>query len=202
MTVLHINSSARLNHSNTRTIGQYLVDALGEPVINRDLAQQPLPPISAEDLVAVHGSSQSDRASFQTQLALSEQLIGELKDADTLVLGAPMYNFGIAASLKQWIDAICRAGVSFKYTDQGPVGLLNVQRAFIITATGGTPVGSEMDFASRYLEHICRFLGIAEVFHIDASGSKGSPEQVIAQGKQQVDALIADFNSNDMAGAA
>ncbi|MFT4799332.1 MAG: FMN-dependent NADH-azoreductase, partial [Candidatus Azotimanducaceae bacterium] len=138
MTVLHINSSARLNHSNTRTIGQYLVDALGEPVINRDLAQQPLPPISAEDLVAVHGSSQSDRASFQTQLALSEQLIGELKDADTLVLGAPMYNFGIAASLKQWIDAICRAGVSFKYTDQGPVGLLNVQRAFIITATGGT----------------------------------------------------------------
>ncbi|MGK0472965.1 MAG: FMN-dependent NADH-azoreductase [Candidatus Azotimanducaceae bacterium] len=202
MTVLHINSSARLNHSNTRTIGQYLVDALGEPVINRDLAQQPLPPISAEDLVAVHGSSQSDRASFQTQLALSEQLIGELKDADTLVLGAPMYNFGIAASLKQWIDAICRAGVSFKYTDQGPVGLLNVQRAFIITATGGTPVGSEMDFASCYLEHICRFLGIAEVFHIDASGSKGSPEQVIAQGKQQVDALIADFNSNDMAGAA
>ncbi|MFT6645229.1 MAG: FMN-dependent NADH-azoreductase [Patiriisocius sp.] len=202
MTVLHINSSARLNHSNTRTIGQYLVDALGEPVINRDLAQQPLPPISAEDLVAVHGSSQSDRASFQTQLALSEQLIGELKDADTLVLGAPMYNFGIAASLKQWIDAICRAGVSFKYTEQGPVGLLNVQRAFIITATGGTPVGSEMDFASRYLEHICRFLGIAEVFHIDASGSKGSPEQVIAQGKQQVDALIADFNSNDMAGAA
>ncbi|MFT4800055.1 MAG: FMN-dependent NADH-azoreductase [Candidatus Azotimanducaceae bacterium] len=108
----------------------------------------------------------------------------------------------MAASLKQWIDAICRAGVSFKYTDQGPVGLLNVQRAFIITATGGTPVGSEMDFASRYLEHICRFLGIAEVFHIDASGSKGSPEQVIAQGKQQVDALIADFNSNDMAGAA
>jgi FMN-dependent NADH-azoreductase len=202
MTVLHINSSARLNHSNTRTIGQYLVDALGEPVINRDLAQQPLPPISAEDLVAVHGSSQSDRASFQTQLALSEQLIGELKDADTLVLGAPMYNFGIAASLKQWIDAICRAGVSFKYTEQGPVGLLNVQRAFIITATGGTPVGSEMDFASRYLEHICRFLGIAKVFHIDASGSKGSPEQVIAQGKQQVDALIADFNSNDMAGAA
>jgi FMN-dependent NADH-azoreductase len=202
MTVLHINSSARLHHSNTRIIGQYLVAALGEPVVSRDLAQQALPPISAEDLIAVHGSSDSQRASLQAQLALSEQLIDELKDAETLVLGAPMYNFGIPASLKQWIDAICRAGVSFKYTEQGPVGLLDVRRAFIITATGGTAIGSEMDFASRYLEHICRFLGITEVFHIDASGSKGTPEQVIAQGKQQVDAVIASFYSNDSAGAA
>lgn len=202
MSILHINSSARLNHSNTRIIGQYLVDALGEPVVKRDLAQQALPPISAEDLIAVHGSSNSDSTSLQSQLALSDQLIDELRDADTLVLGAPMYNFGIPASLKQWIDAVCRAGVSFEYTEQGPIGLLNVRRAFIITATGGTAIGSKMDFASRYLEHICKFLGMPEVFHIDASGSKGTREQVIAQGKLQVDALIAGFNSNDIAGAA
>lgn len=202
MTVLHINSSARLSDSNTRIIGQYLVEALGEPVVSRDLAQQPLPPISAEDLVAVHGSSDSQRASLQTQLTLSGQLIDELKSADTLVLGAPMYNFGIPASLKQWIDAICRAGVSFKYTEQGPVGLLGVKRAFIITASGGTPIGSEMDFSSRYLEHICSFIGIPEVFHIDASGSKGTPEQVIAQGKQQVDVLLSEFSINDFAGVA
>jgi FMN-dependent NADH-azoreductase len=202
MTVLHINSSARLDHSNTRIIGQYLVEVLGEAVVSRDLAQQPLPPISAEDLVAVHGSSDSQRTSLQPQLSLSGHLIDELKSADTLVLGAPMYNFGIPASLKHWVDAICRAGVSFKYTEQGPKGLLGVKRAFIITASGGTTIGSEMDFASPYLEHICRFIGIDEVFHIDASGSKGTPEQVIAQGKKQVDALIAGFNSNDIAGAA
>ena len=202
MTILHINSSARLDHSNTRIIGQYLVDSLAEPVLSRDLAQQPLAAISAEDLIAVHGSLNSQRASLQTQLALSQQLIDELKNADTLVIGAPMYNFGIAASLKQWIDSICRAGVSFKYTEQGPVGLLGVKRAFIITATGGTPIGSEMDFSSRYLEHICRFIGITEVFHIDASGSKGTPEQVIAQGQQQVDTLIEGIHSNTTAGAA
>jgi FMN-dependent NADH-azoreductase len=202
MTVLHINSSARLNQSNTRVIGQYLVDALGEPVISRDLAQHPLPPIGAQDLVGVHGSSDSQRISLQSQLNLSAQLIDELKSAETLVLAAPMYNFGIPASLKQWIDAICRAGVSFKYTEQGPVGLLGVKRVFIITATGGTPVGSEMDFASRYLEHICRFLGINEVFHINASGSKGTPEQVIAQGKQQVDDLMSAFFTNEISGAA
>ena len=202
MTVLHINSSAQLSNSNTRILGQYLVNALGERVIHRDLAQQPLPPIRAEDLLAVHGSSDSQRASLQPQLTLSEQLITELKSADTLAIGAPMCNFGIPASLKQWIDAICRAGVSFKYTEQGPVGLLEIKRAFIITASGGTPIGSEMDFTSRYQEHICRFIGTSEVFHVDASGSKGSPEQVIAQGKEQVDALIAGVHYRDISGAA
>lgn len=202
MTVLHINSSARLTDSNSRVIGQYLVDALQQPVISRDLVQQPLPPVSAEDLIGVHGSSDSQRASLQLQLELSNELIDELRRADTLVLAAPMYNFGIPASLKQWIDAICRAGVSFKYTEQGPVGLLGVARAIIITSSGGTAIGSEMDFASRYLEHICRFIGIDDVFHIDASGSKGSPEQVIASGKQQVDSLVSKLANNVIAGAA
>lgn len=198
MPLLHINSSARLSQSNTRIIGQYLIDALGQPVVSRDLARQPLPPMSAEDLVDVHGSSDSLRTSLQTQLSLSEQLIDELKNADTLVIAAPMYNFGIPATLKQWIDSICRAGVSFKYTEQGPVGLLGVKRAFIITASGGTPIGSEMDFASGYLEHICRFIGITEVFHINASGSKGTPEQVLAKGKKQVDELISTISSNEL----
>jgi FMN-dependent NADH-azoreductase len=202
MSILHINSSARREHSNTRIIGQYLVESLAEPVVSRDLAQQALPSISAEDLIAVHGSLDGERESLQTQLALSKQLIDELRNADTLVIGAPMYNFGIPASLKQWIDAICRAGVSFKYTEQGPVGLLGVKRAFIITASGGTPIGSDMDFASRYLEHICRFIGIDEVFHIDASGSKGTPEQVISRGKQQIDALLNAGHSYTQSGAA
>lgn len=195
MSILHIDSSARLTGSNTRIIGQYLVNALDTAdtkVVHRDLAVNPLPAISAQDLMGVHGSSDDKRESLHTHLAISEQLIQELKDADTLVIGAPMYNFAIAASLKHWIDAICRAGVSFKYTEQGPVGLLNIKRVFIITATGGTPVGSKMDFASGYLAHICGFLGIKEVLHIDASGSKGSPEQIIESGKQQVDRLLAN----------
>ena len=78
MTVLHIDSSARLNNSNTRIIGKYLVDALEQPVIHRDLGQEPLPSISAEDLMAVHSSSDGQRASLQDQLNLSDQLIDEL----------------------------------------------------------------------------------------------------------------------------
>ncbi|WP_076414066.1 FMN-dependent NADH-azoreductase [Shewanella sp. UCD-KL12] len=202
MTTLHINSSARLKDSNTRIVGQYLTDALAMPVIARDLAKQALPPISAQDLMDVHGSNDTQRASLQEQLSLSVSLVDELNSADTLVIGVPMYNFGIPASLKQWIDAICRAGVSFSYTDKGPVGLLDIKRAFIITGSGGTPIGSEMDYASGYLEHICKFIGVKEVFHIHVSGSKGSPEQVIADAKQQVDMLILSVFSDETAGAA
>jgi FMN-dependent NADH-azoreductase len=194
MAVLLINSSARSETSNTRTLARYLVDQLDEPLIYRDLANNPLPVIDPQDLIAVHGSADDSRESLQQHLAISNQLIDELKIAETLVIAAPMYNFGIPASLKQWIDAICRAGVSFKYTQEGPLGLLAVKRAYIITASGGTPIGSVADFASTYLEHICRFLGIDDVNHIDASGSKRTPEAVIASGKQQIDVLLRQVN--------
>ena len=200
MSILHIDSSARLTDSNTRIIGQYLVNALNTKVLHRDLAVNPLPAISAQDLMGVHGSSGVQRDSLHSHLALSNQLIQELKDADTLIIGAAMYNFGIPASLKQWIDAICRAGVSFKYGEQGPEGLLNIKRAFIITASGGTPVGGDMDFVSGYLSLICNFIGVKEVLHIDASGSKGSPEQIIESGKQQVDTLLANEHSTETLG--
>lgn len=193
MSVLKISTSARLEGSNSRIVSDYLVERLaqqGHSVIDRDLVRQPLPPMSAEDLVGVHGSHDDSRSSLRQHLDLSNELIAELQQADTVVFGVAMYNFGVPAYLKQWIDYVCRAGVSFQYTEQGPEGLTGVKRAFIVTASGGTPIGSDWDFASRYLEHICRFIGVEEVVHIDASGSKGAPEVVIAAAKQQIDALL------------
>jgi len=194
MTVLKIDSSARQEGSNSRIISNYLVQQLvlqqGQPVIERDLVKHPLPPMSPQDLMGVHGSQDDERPSLQRHLAISNELIAELQQADTLVLGVAMYNFSVPAYLKQWIDYICRAGVSFRYTQNGPEGLTGVKRAFIVTASGGTPIGSDMDFASRYVEHICRFLGVAEVFHIDASGSKGSADAVIEAARQKIDALL------------
>ncbi|WP_439134870.1 FMN-dependent NADH-azoreductase [Pseudomaricurvus sp.] len=193
MTVLKIDSSARLEGSNSRQLTDYLVEQLADSeVVVRDLVRQPLPLVSAEDLMGVHGSSDDQRESLQQHLALSETLIAELKEADTLVLGVSMYNFGIPAVLKQWIDYVCRAGVTFRYGANGPEGLTGIKRAYIVTATGGTPVGSPMDFASGYLEWVCKFLGVEEITHIDASGSKGTPEQVIAGGQQQIDQALAE----------
>ena len=191
MSVLKIDSSARLEGSNSRTLTQYLVDRLGETVVERDLAKQSLPIISAEDLIDLHASSDNSRASLQHHLALSNSLIDELMATDNIVFGVPMYNFGVPAVLKQWIDYICRAGITFKYGENGPLGLTGIKRAFIVTSSGGVPIGSDMDYASRYLEHICRFIGVEKVVHIDASGSNGTPEFIIAQAKQEIDTALS-----------
>jgi len=195
MTVLKIDSSARQQGSNSRSVSDYLVQQLllqkGQPVIERDLVKNPLPPMSPQELVDVDESQDYKEPSLQRYLPISNELIAELQRADTLVLGVPMYNFSVPAYLKHWIDYVCRAGVSFRYTESGVEGLLTgIERAFIVTASGGAPIGSDMDFASRYMEQICRFLGVAQVFHIDASGSKGSQEVAIDAAKQQIDALL------------
>ncbi len=190
MTVLKIDTSARLEGSNSRQITDYLVERLGQEVVSRDLAATPPPSISAEDLLAVHGSASDQRDSLSAHLALSEQYITEVKSADTLVFGVSMYNFTVPAVLKQWIDYVLRVGHTFQYGANGPQGLSGVKRAFIVTATGGTPVGGEMDFASGYLELILKVIGVEHVFHIDASGSKGEPEKIIAAAKQQIDQLL------------
>jgi len=205
MSILKIDSSARLQDSNSRTISQYLVEQLVEQldtqVVDRDLVKQPLPLISAADMLNLHASNDSDSETFQQHLALSNTLIQELMDTDTLVLSAPMYNFGVPAVLKQWIDYVCRAGLTFKYGEQGPVGLTNIKRAFIITASGGAPVGSSMDFVSPYLAQICNFIGVQEVIQIDASGSKGDPQSIIADAKLQIDEAISNINAKQVVGA-
>lgn len=191
MSTLKIDSSARTHDSNTRKITQYIVDRLDAPVVERDLVSNPLPLISGEDLMGVHGSLTDDRESLHEHLKLSDTLIAELKAADTVVFGVPMYNFTVPGVLKQWVDYVCRAGQTFRYTSDGPVGLSGVRRAYIVSATGGTPVGGALDFSSGYLALICQVMGIDEIHHIDASGSKGDPETIVASAKAQVDQLMS-----------
>ena len=123
MTILHIDSSARIDGSVTRDLTAQIVDKIGGPVIRRDL-KDPLPQIS-ESWVGANFTPAADRDDVQRDtLALSDTLVNELRAADTIVIGVPLYNFGIPAALKAWIDLIARAGETFKYTENGPVGLL------------------------------------------------------------------------------
>jgi FMN-dependent NADH-azoreductase len=89
-------------------------------------------------------------------------LVAELQAAD-VVIGLPIYNFGVPASLKAWIDLVARAGVTFRYTEYGPKGLLEGKRAIVSVASGGTPIGSEIDFATGYIRHVLGFIGITDV---------------------------------------
>ena len=197
MTILHIDSSANTESSNSRVISDYLVEKLidsglsSDTIIRRDLAKQLLPQINAEDLIALHSSAESDRPSLKMHFDLSHDLITELKASDTLVIGVPMYNFGVPVVLKQWIDYIARAGQTFKYTDKGPVGLSGVKQAYVVIASGGTPIGSAMDHISPYLKTVLGFIGVETIHIIDASGSKGDKSKVIAEAKAQVDQIFS-----------
>lgn len=197
MSILRIDTSARLENSNSRAITAHLVEQLIEKnlapngVVSRDLGRYPLPSISAEDLVDLHGSIAANRDSLHKHVEQSQVLIEELKAAETLVIGVPLYNFGVPVVLKQWVDYICRAGETFKYGENGPVGLSGVKRAFIVVASGGTPVGSATDFVTPYLQTIMSFIGVEETIVIDVAGSKRTPALVIEQAKAQIAAAIA-----------
>ncbi len=195
MTILHIDASANLNGSNSRAISRYIVDKLSAltpdiSILRRDLAKDLLPQINAEDLIDLHASRELDRDSLKMHETLSTHLITELKSAQTLVIGLPVYNFGVPVVFKQWIDYIARAGQTFRYTEQGPVGLSGVNKAYVVIASGGTPIGSPMDHVSPYIKTVLGFIGVKEVHIIDAAGSKGATEKVISDAKAQVDALL------------
>jgi FMN-dependent NADH-azoreductase len=126
--------------------------------------------------------------SHSQRLSLSDQLIAELNWADHIVLATPMYNFGVPASLKAWIDLICRAGVTFRYGASGPEGLLKGKSADIVITTGGARLGSPVDFVSGYLRQVFEFIGIddinivgAEQMNVDADRSFARARSLIEE---------------------
>lgn len=170
--VLLINASARGAASNTRALTQEILAHLqveyGEVDITvRELAAG-LPMIDEQWVNANFTAAEQRSLDQQQALALSDALIAELQRADIVVMGAPMYNFGVPASLKAWIDLVARAGVTFRYTKQGPVGLLEGKQAYVVVTTGGAKIGSAVDYASGYLKHVLGFIGIHDVHMIEA----------------------------------
>jgi len=190
-TVLHIDASARLVGSVSRTLSSDAVKKLNPAqVLTRDLATA-LPQIN-ETWVNANFTPADDRDAVQRDtLTLSDQLVDELRQADTIVIGTPVYNFSVPASLKAWIDLVARAGETFRYTENGPEGLLTGKRAVIVIATGGTAVGSEIDFASGYLRHMLGFMGITDVEIIAADRIGADAEAAEKSARDAIAALAA-----------
>ena len=175
--ILHITASIRNDDSVSNNLGSALVDKLSAQeaatVTRRNLAANDLPYQSWERFNAGL-TSPDERSPEQSELAaLADTLIGELQVADTIVISSPIYNFGAPASVKAWADLVARAGTTFKYTENGPKGLLEGKKAFITIASGGTPVGSDIDFMSGWLTFFLGFLGIEVVEVIAADGIMG-----------------------------
>jgi FMN-dependent NADH-azoreductase len=190
-TILHIDTSARRQNSTTRDLTAQIVSHLAPSrIIRRDLAT-PLP-LLTEDWVNANFTPVDQRDEVQRDLlSLSDALVNEIKQADTLVIGLPMYNFGAPASFKAWVDLIARAGVTFQYTAEGPQGLLTGKRVVVAIATGGVPVGSDYDHLSGYIRQIMGFIGLTDVEFISAEGMSTDPETALTTAKAAVAALAA-----------
>lgn len=168
-TILHIDASATINGSVSRAATASLITAQGDArIIRRDLAATPLPQITgdwvAARLVAPDDATDADKA----LLKLSDEIIAEVKAADTIIIGLPIYNFGMPAALKAWVDLLARPGVTFRYGENGPVGLLGDTKVIFAVASGGTAIGSPMDFATPHLAFFLGFVGITNVSFVNA----------------------------------
>lgn len=173
--VLVIESSARQHGSVSRQlteqfIGHWRAAHPADSVTVRDLALDQVPHLDANLLGGWMTPAEQQSDAEQAALALSNQLTDELLTADVLVLAAPMYNFAIPSTLKAWLDHVLRAGVTFKYTETGPQGLLSGKRAFVLTARGGIYAGGNQDHQEPYLRQALAFIGIHDVSFIHAEG--------------------------------
>ena len=191
--ILHITSSIRGDDSVSTSLGNRLLEKLaGKNVVTRDLAKNDLPFIDAERHAA-NLAPYADRSEAQHGLAkIADELIDELEAADTIVFSVPVYNFTVPATLKAWADLVARAGRTFRYTQNGPEGLLTGKTVYITAATGGTAIGSDIDFMSPWLKFFLGFLGMTDVRIVAADGimGEGGEEKIIAA-HQEVERLAA-----------
>jgi FMN-dependent NADH-azoreductase len=202
MNILQVNSSARVfengQGSHSTRLANELVAKLraaeaDAQVAVRDLARQPHPALDEATLQALFTPAEARTPEQAARVALDDALVAEIKAADVVVLGVPMYNFGVTSQLKNWIDAITRARVTFQYGPNGPEGLLNGKKAYAVLTRGGKYRGTPADSQVPYLKTLLGFIGITDVEFIYAEGLNMGPEAEaagLAEARAQIDALL------------
>lgn len=199
MKILQINSSARSAGANSTRIADGIVARLKEQhpdavVDLRDLARDPHPVLDEAALSALFTPVDQRSPEQAARVALDDAAIAQLQSADVIVLGVPMYNFGVPAQLKTWIDAVARAGVTFRYTANGPEGLIKGKKVYVALARGGIYRDTPSDSQVPYLKSVLAFLGITDVEFIYAEGlalGGDSAEKAFAGAEEQIQRLVA-----------
>lgn len=189
-TILRIDSSARHTDSVSRELVSRLIDRIpGDVSITaRDLAHG-VPLLSENTLAAMWTPAEQRSTAHNAELAVADEYIAELMNADTVVIALPIYNFGPPAALKAWADLVARAGTTFRYTDTGPVGLVADKPVYVVVASGGVPIGSPMDLASTWLTTFLGFLGLTNVTIIAADQLNMDPDAAVIKARANVDAV-------------
>jgi FMN-dependent NADH-azoreductase len=203
MNILQINSSARSwangQGSQSTRLANELVERLraadpGAALTLRDLTANPHPALDEAALGALFTPADARSAEQHARVALDLALIDEVNAADVIVIGVPMVNFGITSQLKNWIDAIAKAGVTFKYTATGPVGLIEGKKVYAVLTRGGVYRDQPHDTQVPYLRQTLGFLGITDIEFIYAEGLAMGPEaeaKALASARSEIAAAIA-----------
>lgn len=167
LNILVVNSSVRVSDSHSgkltdQVVLHYLQDKPGSSVKHINVGQDPYPYIDQHWVIA-NTTPEKERTEKQKSiLSLSDLLIEQLKNADIIIFGCPMYNFSIPASLKNYFDLVCRVGHTFEYGPSGTVGLLTDKKVVVCTTSAGVPSGCENDFVTGYMKQICKFIGLTD----------------------------------------
>ena len=199
MKILQINASARSAGANSTRLADTVTARLraqqADAVVElRDLASDPHPVLDEPALGALFTPAAQRTAEQSARVALDDALIAQVQSADVIVLGVPMYNFGVPVQLKTWIDAIARAGVTFRYTEQGPEGLLKNKKVYVALARGGLYRDTPADSQVPYLKSVLAFLGLHDVEFIYAEGlamGAESASKAFAEAETRIGELIA-----------
>ena len=198
-TILRVDASMRKTKSVSRRLADEMVAALGGrspdvEVVNRDLTCG----VGLVNDAWIDSDRTPEEMRTQDQrviLAQSDALVSELQAADDIVIAVPIYNFGVPAAFKAWIDLVCRTNIPFVYENDKSRGMLTDKRAFVVITSGGTLGGSEIDYTSGYVKHILSFIGITDVTIVDATGLSKNRREVIADASKEI-AKIGDAASN------
>jgi len=192
MKILKINSSIQTAKSVGRKLVDQIVSRLANnesKIIERDLAMGL--PLLTQDMVNAFYTPEDERTDAQKEeLSLSNLLIKEIEDSEIIVMGIPIYNFSIPASVKAYFDLIARVGVTFKYTNMGPVGLFENKKVYVVITSGGTAFMGDGDFASGYIKYFLGFIGITDVNFISADQLVANSEVQLENAKKQIAELV------------
>ncbi len=198
MNILQINSSSRPDASHSSRLAATIVERvrtkqLDATVTVRDLGRAPLGELDEPALQALFTPAEQRSAEQAARVAVDDAVIAEIQAADVLVLGVPMYNFGVPAQLKNWIDAIARAKVTFTYTEKGPVGLLTGKKVYVALTRGGLYRNTPADTQVPYLKTVLAFLGMTDVQFVYAEGIAMGPQaeqEALASAQAQIEEVI------------
>ena len=174
-TILQLNTSIFSNVGESTRLSNEFVEGFRNShpdvkVISRNLSENPVPHLTAEEFQAFLTKPEDRNTQQKAVIEYSDSLINEIREADIILLGLPMYNFGVPSTLKSYFDHIARAGVTFRYTENGPVGLIENKKVYVFATRGGLYAGTPLDTQTNYVKDFLKFIGIQDVEFVYAEG--------------------------------